>query len=183
MNSCFVHPRRFFFPVLFLVLINTPNLTRAQCASPATSSFPATITVCPSADINYLAVVRSVNNLPCPNEVVTMVITPNCAGTICGTPFTQTVSSNLAGVLVFTPSGGGCCVGAVSFFDVAGILVGTAQFLGSPDMSADCAVNLSDVVTFVGFLTSGVYSRCADFNGDGVINLSDVVVLSAHIGH
>lgn len=51
----------------------------------------------------------------------------------------------------------------------------------SPDISGDLVVNLTDIVTFTGFLGGG-YSFSGDFNNDGVINLSDIVRFTGGIG-
>ena len=155
---------------------------QAQCAVPATSTFPAFMTACPRGDISYTAVLRDAAGVPCANQTLTMVVAPGCAGQICG-PFTMTAVSNAAGVIVFSPQLGGCCPGPIDFVDVSGVVVGQAFNLNSPDQNGDCRVNLSDLALFAGVFSSGGITRCTDLTNDGLLNLSDVVTLTTHFGH
>ena len=182
MKTNFARTARFLLLGLLMALLLAPGLARAQCASPATSVFPRMITICPRGDITTLGVIRNAAGAPCAGVPVTMTIGASC---LCGTPISVTAVSNAAGVVSFGPRGGGCCTapGLVTYRDNTGVVLGASQAVNSPDMSGDCTVNLTDVSLYSLALTSGVYSRCADFNADGVLNLTDTVILAAHFGH
>ena len=59
---------------------------------------------------------------------------------------------------------------------------GMAVVVNSPDLNADLAVNLTDVVLFAGMFY-GPYDETGDFYHDGALNLSDIVILAQHMGH
>lgn len=54
----------------------------------------------------------------------------------------------------------------------------------SPDLTADCVVNLSDLGVFAAAYTScPATNQCADYNNDNCVNLSDLALFSSHYGH
>jgi len=57
----------------------------------------------------------------------------------------------------------------------------------SPDITADCAVNLSDFTQFgstYGKVAGDTgYNGCADYNDDDVVNLSDLAAFGGHYTH
>ncbi len=167
--------------LLVLLMMAGSTVVLGQCAFPGNCSIPPLITVCPTADIPVSLVIRDINNVPCPGETITMNVNASC---LCATPTTVTSLTNIMGVVTFLPQLGGCCTapGLVTYTDASGVVVGTSDGVNSPDMSGDCRVNLSDVAMFSGVFF-GSYSRCADFNVDGVLNLSDIGVLALHLGH
>ena len=175
-------------PVLGLILVAAalPGLASAQCADPTTSTFPTHILLCPSGDIAVRCQLNDSAGNPCAGTVLFMQFN-GCAGSLCpapGQPFPvlRTTSAN-TGAAVFQPRIGGCCMtGSVTFYDSTGLVLATVPTVNSPDINGDCTVNLSDIALFAQAFT-GAYSRCADFNMDGVLNLTDVSVIAAHFGH
>ncbi len=165
---------------LFSIFLLAPTISQAQCGSTVTSMFPNHIAVCPRGDIVTSVTILDPGGLPCVGSVITMSINQNC---VCGA-LTATAITGNNGVATFRPRSGGCCSGpgVVTWTDASGVVLGSAALVNSPDMSGDCAVNLTDVTMFATqFVSAG--GRCADFNGDGAINLVDVVIISNHIGH
>lgn len=57
----------------------------------------------------------------------------------------------------------------------------------SPDLNADCMVNLSDLVPFGNSYNKNLgqpgYNACCDYNDDNRVNLSDFAFFSAHYQH
>ncbi|MCP4293180.1 MAG: hypothetical protein GY780_15255 [bacterium] len=168
------------FTALALICL-LPISAKAQCGSPANSSIPNWIVVCPLGDVTTTVVIRDANNVPCPGQTITMSLNGNC---LCNAPTNVTATTNNAGVATFAPVSGGCCNGPnlVTYIDASGVVLGVSNWVISPDMDASCLVSLGDVALFSGAFY-GAYSRCADFSGDGVISLTDVAFLAQHYGH
>lgn len=55
----------------------------------------------------------------------------------------------------------------------------------SPDMNADCLVNLSDLAMFAPCYMASMTPpcHCADYNDDGQVNLSDLAFFATHYQH
>lgn len=55
----------------------------------------------------------------------------------------------------------------------------------SPDLNADCIVNLSDLAIFAGCYATAMTPscHCADYNDDGQVNLSDLAFFASHYLH
>ncbi|MCB1182618.1 hypothetical protein KDM41_04225 [bacterium] len=178
--------KRFSLFLFALAALGVPlllaDIARAQCASPATSTFPQIMTVCPSGDITYSAVLRDPAAVPCPNEALTMVFGGSCPVACNGVSVFSAVSGP-TGIVQFSAPMGACCAGSASFVDVAGFQLAVVPLIVSPDLNADCRVDLSDLAAFAGLYSTGVYNRCADFNGDGILNLADLTVFAIHFGH
>lgn len=172
------HTNYYLVLTILLVLVSA-SPAAAQCGSPANCSIPSMITVCPTGDIPTMCIIRDTSNNPCQGSVITMAINANC---LCGTPATLTAVTNNAGMVIFSPSLGGCCntPGLVTYTDASGVVLGVSDAVNSPDMSGDCLVNLFDIALFSGAFF-GTYSHCADFNMDGVLDLSDISILAQHL--
>ena len=181
-------PRALFFLLAALAVISAaPGDSRAQCGHPPNCSFPSHITVCPRGDIAVVGRVLDINGNPCMASVVHMQFHPPAVGTLWvgpGYPFPLvSATTNLNGTVVFSPMLGGCAPGGfVTFFDNAGVVLGQAQTINSPDMNADGIVDLVDVTRLANAFYSG-YQTCADFNMDGIVDLIDVTLFAAHFGH
>ncbi len=179
MRSRFAQTVRFWMPGLMLTLFLLPGLANAQCGAPVNCTIPTQIVVCPSGDIVTYVTIRDAAGIPCVGSVITMTTNAGC---LCGGPLTQSSVTNAAGIAAFRPQLGGCCPGNVDFVDQSGVILGSAFFTSSPDLNADCRVDLSDIARFASLYMGGI-GRCADLNGDGILNLVDVVILTNHIGH
>ena len=172
---------------LIPILILTAGSAFAQCGSPANSTFPTHITVCPSGDLMAVGQVLDAQGNPCISSTIHMQFNNPAAGTLWsapGFPFPLlTSSTSLNGMVSFSPMVGGCSMaGSVTFFDPSGVVLGTALTINSPDLNGDGIVNLMDLSLFANAFF-GNYSPNADFNMDGVINLADLSYIAQHLGH
>ncbi len=171
--------------LMLLALSAGPAL--AQCGHPPNCNFPSHITVCPSGDFMVTGQVRDVNGNPCIGSTVHMQFHPPAVGTLWvhpAYPFpVVSATTNLTGTVTFQPMMGGCSPGGfVTFFDNAGVVLGQANTINSPDINGDGIVNLSDVTLLARAFYNG-YTPCADLNMDGAITLSDVTLFSRHMNH
>jgi hypothetical protein len=118
---------------------------------------------------------------------------------LCASPIAADSLTNTAGRTTFSGrmAGGGCiltggmyvaCQGK-TFLDVATCTTPICIdiVIVSPDINADCVVNLSDLSFFGGSYNKGpgdpAYDPCCDFNDDDLCNLSDFSFLGEHYQH
>lgn len=91
-------------------------------------------------------------------------------------------------------SGGGCILNGGVYVMIQGQVI--VDFPGcmqptcldivvvSPDLSADCVVNLTDLAMFAwSYNTSPAADPCCDFNDDTICNLSDFALFGEHYIH
>jgi len=153
-----------------------------------TNCVPNSAVVCPASDIDTIYVTVTVRNVygdPLPGKIVDCYAI-EVSGAFCWCPgeSLQTSTSDVNGqaFFVFTDFGG---CGQVQFGAVCEGVVfipcSPAIFVASPDMDADCDVDLSDFAQFASLY--GGTNPCGDFNCNGVVDLPDFALFSAHYGH
>jgi hypothetical protein len=185
--------RHFAVPAfLTLVLSSTlwAPLAVAGIPSPANSTAPNCLDLCPAGDMPYTVVVRDITNAPIANSTVVIDFC-QCPGVhLCpampGDTYTivggcqVTAVTNAAGTVVFPIRGGGLCTsGARVFAD--GILLAQGLFVRSPDQDGDLIVAAPDLSIFA--TKFGGADPTADFDCDGDVDLADQTTFSAHFGH
>ncbi len=117
---------------------------------------------------------------------------------LCAEPIVADYITNDEGYTEFsgTIAGGGCVNSGGIYIAVQGKIIQEAGCTGydcvdmiikSPDLTADCQVNLSDLSAFglTYTLSSGDtdYNSCADYNDDDSVNLSDLSFFGIHYLH
>jgi hypothetical protein len=161
--------------------------------SPATSTVPACLTVCPAGDVVYTVTVRDAAGFPVGGSSVVVDLS-HCSGVnVClatgSDPYTynpvaRTISvvANAAGVASFPIRAGGVCSGGGAVFVFAdGVLLRQLAGVSSPDQDGNLTVDGADILIVNGKLGSGDVT--ADFDCDGTVTNADLNFAIAHGGH
>jgi hypothetical protein len=148
---------------------------------------PNSAVVCPASDIDLIHVTVTVRNVygdPLPGKTVDCYAI-EVSGDFCWCPGeslqTDVTDANGQAFFDFTDFGGcgflqfGATCESVVFNPCAQI------FVASPDINADCVVDLSDFAEFASFYFGT--EPCCDYNCDGVVDLSDFAFFAAHYFH
>ncbi|UCF06053.1 MAG: hypothetical protein JSV33_03210 [bacterium] len=173
------------------------------------------ITICPAGDFEHIryacggsndfiqVTVRDAAGNPVPGIPRTdywlQACNPDQELCLCCQPILADDITDIFGVAKFCGPivGGGCVLTDGIYFAVQGHIILTgpacvdptclAIVIVGPDLTADCAVTLSDLAVFA--MTYNLclgdpgYDPCADFNDDGCCNLSDFAFFGAHYQH
>ena len=174
------------------VMAFTAPAAMSAVPSPATSTVPACLTVCPGGDVDFVVTVRDFIGNPVGGSSVVVDLS-HCDGVqVCpatgSDPYTYspvartfTVISNAAGVATFPIRAGGVCAAGPAVYVFAdGVLLRTLPGVSSPDQDGNLSVDGADVLIVNGKLGSADVT--ADFDCDGTVTNSDANVPLVHGG-
>ncbi len=175
-----------------LVATGTANAALVAVPSPANSSLPACMGLCPLGDMHFSVVVRDLANNPIAGSTVVLDFT-NCPGAlIC--PFHPSdpyavnqrrlsMVTDASGSVTFPARVGGIGpAGAVAVFADGVLLKGYA--LASPDQNGNgVAVNIIDVDETIFASKLGTTDPTADFDCDGDVDVFDQFIFNPHLSH
>lgn len=182
---------RRFHPALLVLAALVPGTASAKPPSPANSSWPPFIVVCPSGDMSVVVVARDLANNPLPGEPVEIDWCDSCATIIAPcTPDTGGGLEHLSdchvrawtddwGTVVFRLHAGGPCPAGVLL--VAGDLPFGRLPVMSPDQNGDGQVDAFDRAAWES--AALVQDPRGDLDGSGVVDAADEVILDHHAGH
>lgn len=176
--------RSFYSVPLALLALTVAAQASSGVPSPANSSVPSCLQVCPYGDLTYTIVVRDLANNTIAGSSVVIDFT-NCPAVHLCPPITgRTIRefTNTQGVATFAIKGGGGCANAVLVY-ADGVLLtstSTSPSVASPDQNGDLFVNGLDQVALT---AKAATDPTADLNCDGVHDAADDAVIAAHIGH
>lgn len=179
--------------LLLLLASVAPSL--AAVPSPANSSIPNCVVVCPLGDMPVVVTVRDFANNPIAGSMVVLDFA-NCQGAfICtgppGDPYiydpasrTVRMTTGANGIASFPlRAGGGCGLNGVRIF-ADGVLLGSRN-LASPDQTGNgmvvCFAIDTDCAVLAGKL--GGSDPTADFDCDGDVDVVDQFTQSQHTSH
>jgi hypothetical protein len=178
---------------LLLALAATlcPAPARAGIPSPANSTAPPCLVVCPRGDVEYRVVVRDIANFPLVGSTVAIWLQecPNvvpCATQLAGTSWDPAnryawTLTGAGGVASFHLKLGGTCANTYARITADGVML-TSASVASPDQDADLFVGGSDVLIVNDLV--GTTNRAADFDCDGTVTAADLAFLTdLHGGH
>lgn len=175
-----------------LVLGCTATLSFAAAAlagvpSPANSSLPACVTLCPYGDLSFQVVVRDFAANPVPGSAVDLDFGPCPAVALCppqaGDTYTVNgrvvrVFTGASGVATFAIRAGGVCDAGSVPIRADGVLLGNRN-AASPDQNGNLFVTGIDQTIQAG----GAATPGKDLDCDGSRTAADAGILAAHLGH
>ncbi len=178
----------FLAAVAALALI--PAAPVAGVPSPANSTVPPCLVVCPLGDIPYTIVVRDLASNPLNGSGVSIDFSSCPTASVCAIvkdpgytydPNTRRVRAftDATGTVTFGLHSGGLCATDVRVY-ADGVLLATTR-MASPDQNGDQVVVASDFTIFEPKL--GTNDRTADFDCNGLVDLEDQHILGQHGSH
>ncbi|MBU8922924.1 MAG: hypothetical protein KOO63_13995 [Bacteroidales bacterium] len=156
--------------------------------------------VCGASGDHIKIVIRDAMNNPVPGIPRTDYWLGACDPTydlcLCCQPIIADAITDISGTAYIcgTISGGGCVLNSGIYITVQGQTIMDQPtcisptclniVIVSPDMTADCVINLSDLGVFAASYGScPATDPCADFNDDNCVNLSDLALFAGHYMH
>ena len=173
--------RSFYSVPLALLALTVATQASAAVPSPANSSVPSCLQVCPYGDLTYTVVIRDIANNPVAGSFVQIDFIDCPTFHLCPPPASQNTSqiTNPQGVAVFALKGGGGCASSVRVF-ADGVLMASGVSVASPDQDGNLFVTGADQTVLTAKTAT---DPTADLNCDGTHDAADGNVLTAHIGH
>jgi hypothetical protein len=166
----------------------------AGAPSPANSSVPPCLAVCPLGDMTFKVVARDAANNPLNGATVVLDFS-SCAGVYLCPPIpsdpyvlnltarTVRMFSNVEGWVVFPVRAGGVCPGSAMKVYANGVLLATRS-VASPDQNGNgVCVSIVDADDALFAAKLGTADPTADFNCDGVVDISDQLIFGSHHSH
>ena len=192
-------------PLLAGQVDNCLTIVSISCAS-------MRLSICPQGDFewisdacggpgNYIKIeARDAANNPVPGIPRTDYWLDSCdpmqALCLCCQPVIADAETDIFGTAYICGpvSGGGCVLSGGIYVTVQGQVIldqpacisptCLSIVVVSPDLNADCVVNLSDLAIFaMSYNTSPVTNPCTDYNDDNICNLSDFAIFAMHYQH
>ena len=168
--------------------VPSASTSTVECEVQGPSScVPTSAVVCPASDIDNIQVTVTVRNVygnvlaDKPVDCYAIEVT----GDFCWCPGesvqTDTTDANGEAIFNFTDFGGcgdvqfGATCEGVVFIPCAAI------FVASPDLDADCDVDLTDFAMFAAIYLSA--DPCGDYDCSGTVDLPDFALFAAHYLH
>jgi hypothetical protein len=148
---------------------------------------PDIAVVCPASDLGQIQVTVTVRNIygdPLPGKVVDCWA-EEVAGVFCWCPgeSAQVDTSDMSGQCFFYFTDFGGC-GTLQFgaqSEGVNFTPSPTIDVSSPDINADCVVDLLDFIIFAGEYHGT--NPCCDYNCDGTVDLLDFITFAAHYHH
>jgi len=166
--------------LLGAVLLCTSSVVAAGIPSPANSTVPPCLVVCPAGDVDFTVVVRDIANYPivgcdvmldfsaCPS----FHVCPDCCQNVIidWQNHRATVVSDINGAARFPLKMGGVCTGATVRVYACMVMLGQVP-MASPDQDGDLDVDDSDAAHVSSLI--GSHDPGADFDCDGTVTQAD----------
>jgi hypothetical protein len=178
--------------LLVILTLGVTSRASSGVPSPANSTVPRCLEVCPYGDITFDIVVRDLASNPVGNSTVEIDL-PTCAAfhlcpnqsdpnlTILTAPLRAFKVTSAAGTVSFHLHAGGVCPGTSVSVRADGVNLNTVS-LSSPDQDGDLDVTGPDMLT-IQAKASLPFDATADLTCDGVVDANDLNAGLAHYGH